>query len=401
MGWACFCMGGRAGAVHDDGGEAAAAAAAAPALHKRSSSKRRADPPAPPPTHTCLHDAAAAGDVQRLLGLLKAGANPDEQTSDEDAYTAVHLAALKGEAEAVLVLVTAGASVALCAGRDRSTALHLAAGAGHARAVEALLASGADPRAADGPGRTPLHCAAGGGHAKAIRALLAGGGSKLGALDPEGATPLHHAVRSGSAEAVLALVAAGADPHCLTGDGRTAVHLAVEAGNWEAIEVGPGAGQGKVKSVVGGMKWGLHCSGGLAGKAGRAHFIGLLRLLVCPVHALPRAGRAASFTAQPTYVPPCTLTPPQLLATAGADLNRSDDLGVMPLHLAAQRGDLRCVRALLQGEAAPAAAAADGRTVLHFAAAAGQFEVVRTFAALGRCAVLHLHRMLAGANAGP
>lgn len=98
--------------------------------------------------------------------------------------------------------------------------------------MELLLAAGANPTLVNhdmGEGSTPLHAAAAGGQASILRLLLAT--SKLGSAVHQpaehGFTPLHLAARRGSKECVQLLLDAGADAHCKSQAGKTALDLAV------------------------------------------------------------------------------------------------------------------------------------------------------------------------------
>uniref|UniRef100_UPI003D81C575 Designed ankyrin repeat proteins,Ferritin heavy chain, N-terminally processed n=1 Tax=Homo sapiens TaxID=9606 RepID=UPI003D81C575 len=65
-----------------------------------------------------------------------------------------------------------------------------------------------------------------------------------------------------------------------------------------------------------------------------------------------------------------------VLMARGAEVNAADDVGVTPLHLAAQRGHLAIVSVLLAFGASVNAADLWGQTPLHLAATAGHLEIV-------------------------
>lgn len=131
-----------------------------------------------------LHDAATAGDVERLAGLLAADA-ATVSAPRADGWTPLHLAAHFGHAAAVRVLLAHGADVhAVSTNATANTALHAAlAGTGDAATVDLLLAHGADAGARGAGGWTPLHLAASRGNVALVQRLLAAGVDRAAAAD--------------------------------------------------------------------------------------------------------------------------------------------------------------------------------------------------------------------------
>jgi hypothetical protein len=72
------------------------------------SARAQAAPPTPEHTKELYFDAARAGRVDLLQGLIKAGMNPDER--DPHGYTALILAAYNGQLQAVDLLIASGAN---------------------------------------------------------------------------------------------------------------------------------------------------------------------------------------------------------------------------------------------------------------------------------------------------
>jgi len=87
-----------------------------------------------------LHDAARAGDVDRLRRLLDGGARIG--TTDDHDFTAIDYAARFGQAEAAEFLLLNGAS-AFRVNRDGDTSLGLAEVNGHAEVATLLRKHGA------------------------------------------------------------------------------------------------------------------------------------------------------------------------------------------------------------------------------------------------------------------
>jgi ankyrin repeat protein len=94
--------------------------------------------------------------------------------------------------------------------------------------------------ASPGPGdlTRALAGAAKGGHVELCRSLLAVGASVNGAISPHRITPLMYAASSASLQAVAFLLSSGADAEARSGNGSTALHMAIENGaSLETIEL--------------------------------------------------------------------------------------------------------------------------------------------------------------------
>ncbi len=128
----------------------------------------------------------------------------------------------------------------------------------------------------------------------------------VNATDAAGMTPLHHACALGAVEMVTALLAQGADINLRSNDGRNALHHTV---NIQALCFNP----------------------------------------------QPRAGEVTI----------CPLTVPQLLASAGIDVNACDSAGETALHIAARNGLVGVIATLLQCGADPDCRNRAGETPLH------------------------------------
>ncbi len=176
---------------------------------------------------TALHWAAECGHAAVVKSLLEAGA--DLEASSHYGDTALNIAAYRGHAAVVTALLEAGADLEAI-DKYGNTALALAAGRGHAAVVTVLLEKGANPNASNGWGETALILAADRGHAAVVKLLLARGAA-VNEAGENGNTALIWAAGSGHAAVVTALLNAGADVDATNKYGNTASHLAAYEGH--------------------------------------------------------------------------------------------------------------------------------------------------------------------------
>jgi len=107
---------------------------------------------------TPLHYAAADGQVEEVIRLLSAGANPNAQ--DDNGWSSLHFAAQAVSSGVTEVLLAGGAQTEL---KDSfgNTALWRAVfeSRGNGSVIQLLRRAGADPHAANSNGGTPLSLA--------------------------------------------------------------------------------------------------------------------------------------------------------------------------------------------------------------------------------------------------
>ena len=156
---------------------------------------------------------AAKNNDAQLLEEILSQPGADANAANGIGQNALHVAALWGSTAALTVLLDHGADLA-ARNSFGITALHYAAQNARKEAVLLLLERGADPNLRAGNGLLPFEIC----KDDEIRALL---GAPSNAL--------HAAVAAGDAAAVTTLIAAGEDPAEVDRDGKTAVHLAVDA----------------------------------------------------------------------------------------------------------------------------------------------------------------------------
>lgn len=134
-----------------------------------------------------IHDAARAGDLDKVKALVKA--NPDVVASKDEKYgqTPLHIAAFNDRKEVAEFLLANKADVN-AKSKNGSTPLHLAAGKGNKDIVEVLLANKAEIDAVDNEGWSPVHSAVFFNQKETEDLLIAKGGKELPA-PPKPATP--------------------------------------------------------------------------------------------------------------------------------------------------------------------------------------------------------------------
>jgi len=177
---------------------------------------------------TALIDAVDRADVSAVRRLLADGADPSQTAADSS--TALHRAVHAGDLAVVEVLVEAlvdaGASVSVPT-RYNVTPLALAAQNGHADIIQVLIDAGADPNETSLTGQTPLMTAALNGRPEAVRMLI-DAGANVDAQEPvQGQTALMWAAGKGNTAAAAVLLDHDADVHARSNGGFTPLLFAV------------------------------------------------------------------------------------------------------------------------------------------------------------------------------
>jgi ankyrin repeat protein len=315
---------------------------------------------------TALHWAAYHDDLPLATRLLNAGANA--RAANRYGVTPLTLACTNGNGDIVEKLLKAGAdsNTTLPGGE---TALMTAARTGKVGPVKALLAHHADVNSKDRKGQTALMWAAADGHAEVVSLLLEARADFKSAL-PSGFTALLFAAREGRTDVVRVLLKAGADVNEATRPlkvaargpkaGTSALLLAVENGHFELA----------ITLVEAGADPNDQRSG-----CAPLHVISWVR----------KPNRGDSEDGDPPPIGSGKLTSLDFvkkLVALGANVNLAQKAGALgrgilgrvgatPLIAAASTSDVALVKLLLELEADPKLANADGSTPLLAATGVG------------------------------
>ena len=195
---------------------------------------------------TPVHEAAAAGDADRIDFLVEAGL--DLWDVDRAGYNFIHIAAFNNRTNIILHYLqpdTAPTEISPTepdvdrhCKTNGKTALHVAANRGHVESLTALLERGADIKAVDNGFWTPLHdavvCRNEPSAAKVISAICSNRPSLALSVTTDKETPLHMAARHGRLQSVQVLLELLADSRsdalsALDVDGWTPLQSAIES----------------------------------------------------------------------------------------------------------------------------------------------------------------------------
>lgn len=299
--------------------------------------------------------------------------------ADNEGWTALRSAAWGGYKEVVSLLLEAGVEINGC-DSDGRTALRAAAWGGHEEILLTLLDHGAEVDRADREGRTPLIAAAYMGHKEAVEILL-DAGANVNLADGDGRTALSVAALCvpsstggrGHGEVVTLLLERGADPEHKDRDGMTPLLLASYEGHEEVVELLLEAGADVDESS------GAHPSAitPLLAAAAMGHAGTVNRMLFwgAAVDGIDGEGRTALCLAAAKG----SVEVVRALLDRGLDENHKDDLGWTPLHAAACEGHKSvCTILTEQGSMARVGELdVEGRSPLILAAQEGHCSTVR------------------------
>ena len=252
--------------------------------------------------------------------------------------------------------------------KNHQTAYMLACHQGNIDAMCAFVNAGADPNITDSWGNTSLHLVAQGGSGKLVLERLMEHSANVNAMNNKGATAIMLACEAGQTEAVNTdainvLLNAGADPDIVDAYGETCLHCA--ARNNCCTEI--------FQAII--------SHGGDVNATGKNNRTALL--IACEkgnkiaTNVLLNAGADPNITdcngemcLHYAVLYDCCTEILQAVISHGGDVNATNKRNVTALMYACRKGNTDTINVLLNVGADPNIADAEGETCLHFAAAA-------------------------------
>ncbi|KAL6408558.1 putative serine/threonine-protein phosphatase 6 regulatory ankyrin repeat subunit B [Ilyonectria robusta] len=316
---------------------------------------------------TPLQKAAKNGDVLIVQTLLAKGAKVE--IMDQEHKTALHHA-IDGDnpQKAIVEMLLQHGAEPDKKGWGGNTALHYAAKAtDDVEILQLLLDGGANLEAQNDWGKTALHYSAGDAQYIKLLQLLVRRGANPDATDDAGKTPLHHAIASGAEVAVATLLDAGA---CFRQDNnlRVPLDIAFTSEAWSCARLL--------------LQNGAENSRGIADAISTDHCLDVAAQNETLLHLLKDKRGAGQDLANRAVLHVvaqygCKALALRLLNCQGAALGARDSTGKTPLHYAATAGNLDIIFALFQCGANLAELDNHGGSVIDIFASGGDEAATR------------------------
>ncbi|MEE6465994.1 hypothetical protein FKM82_006784 [Ascaphus truei] len=329
---------------------------------------------------TCLHAAAAGGNLECLNLLLNTGA--DFNKKDKFGRTPLHYAAANCNYQCLFALVGSGASVNDLDERGCSPLHYAAASDTDGKCLEYLLRNDANPGIRDKQGYNAVHYAAAYGHRLCLELIAretpldvlmeTSGTDMLNDADSRAPiSPLHLAAYHGHHQALEVLVQSLLDLDVRNSNGRTPLDLAAFKGHVECVDVLINQGASILVKDYVVKRTPIHS----AATNGHSE---CLRLLIgnadvqTAVDIHDGNGQTPLMLSVLNGHTECVYS----LLNKGANVDAKDKWGRTALHRGAVTGHEECVEALLQHTANFLLRDCRGRTPIHLAAACGHIGVL-------------------------
>ena len=307
---------------------------------------------------TALMIACKKGNKEAINALLNAGADPN--ITDDMGATCIHHAVAEGCSKDVLeTIVDHGANVN-ARNKKKVTALMLACKKRNKDVVKVLLDAGADPNIADGMGATCIHHAVAESCTKDVLETIVNHGADVNATCKEKVTALMLACEKESKDAINVLLDARADPNMADHTGATCIHRAVFKGcSKDVLETivdhGADVNATNKKKVTALM---------IACEKGNNDAINVLLNAGADPNIADVNGDTCLYNA---VIGDCSITVIQTIINSGGNVNATNRYYHTPLILACFVGNIDAVNVFLCAGADPNIVDTDGKTWLHSA----------------------------------
>ena len=178
---------------------------------------------------TILHSAAWSGDSELLQYLIEKGS--DVYSKTKNGRSCLHIAAEQGHLKICRMLLTHYNFAIHERDDDGLAVLHNAALGGDLELFQYLIENGSDVFSKTKNGRSCFHIAAEEGYLKICRVLLENYNFDVHEIDDDGLAVLHNAALAGDLELFQYLIESGSDVFSKTTDGRSCLHIASRQGH--------------------------------------------------------------------------------------------------------------------------------------------------------------------------
>ena len=329
---------------------------------------------------TPLIRAALEGHDIGVDMLAVAGANVN--LKDKDGMNALMHLAYRGSLNGVLVMLACDCEVNE---QDRlgRTALSYAADRGHEAIVEELIKSGAKADLKDKHQRTALYYASTNGHEHVATILLNNGGGKIDDKTGDGRNALHSAVEQGLDKLITSLLNTGIDLDAGDKNDKTVLMLAAENIDIDIVRLLKIQGASDLKKDIDG-----NSAFAIAAQCGADEVVKFLFSDESSIDAKNKNGQtplmlaakgkvdARGSSKPPRGVPNYPETV-KFLLEKGAGLESQDSQKRTPLVLAVESGQESIVQILLLAGANSAVMDEKGRTLLTLASLHDQENILK------------------------
>lgn len=310
---------------------------------------------------TELHLAATFGNPLICTRILDNGVSVD--IFEETYATPLHAASVTGRLDNVKLLLGRGANIKI---EDKFgyTALFYAARGERIEAMEVLLDAGAENEHVDKQGNTVLHEVVTTMNTSAARLLLKRG-ADANHVSANGATPLRQAIQANSLEMTRTLLENGACVDSEAPDGTFPLHMAVKFGQLAMVELL--CAFGAHVDTLGSTRIPPIFYTIFGNKADIAQY--LLDSSAKTFWKTTTIFHAAAEFRSPSLMKVFLSHASKSKTGILAKVNQVDDIGKVPLHIAAEKGDIEMVQILVEAGAAIDVEDKFLRTPLHYAIA--------------------------------